>query len=74
MTLYGIYCVHSIDEIVDAISHLHLHRNIFKCEKMLSDRWSYGYKDNNLERGIAHMVLHCLIYLHDLQIKYCKSI
>ena len=56
MTLYGTYSATSIEEIVNAINHVH--KNITKYEKMLSGRQPY------LERRNPHMIPNSLLYIY----------
>ena len=61
MTLYSMYIVDSINEIVNVIKHLH--KIMSKHEEILSGKQSYWYKNNILERRIIHMVFNSLLYL-----------
>ena len=68
MTLYGTYSADSIEEIVDVINHLY--ENLTKHDKILGGSHPKWYKENIMERRVAHMALNSLLYLHELQMKY----
>ena len=56
IALYGTYSSESIKEIIESINHLH--KNLAKDERMLGGRQPNWYKDNIMERRIAHMTLN----------------
>ena len=55
VTLKSTYSANRIDEIVDAISQLHI--SFSKQEGILNGKQAYWYRDNILERRMVWIVL-----------------
>ena len=56
---------------MDAI--IHLHKNVSKHQQVLSGQWFHCFKNNILERGIVHIILNSLLYLHKVHMKYVNA-